>query len=117
VRIIAHTTLNNFVKYCVGDKDRKAVKRHLDAWFAEIRQARWANPAELKAQHRSASIVSEDRVVFNIQGNHYRLIVAISYLGQIVLIKWLGTHREYDHIDAATVEYDKERYDRSSHSH
>ena len=116
VRIIAHTTLNHFVKYCVGDKDRKTVKSHLDAWFSEVKRANWASSAELKRQYGSVSIISGERAVFNIKGNHYRLIVAISYVNKIVLIKWLGTHQEYDRIDAATVEYDKERYDRSTDS-
>jgi len=76
----------------------------------------WKDPAELKAQFRSASIVSGERVVFNIKGNHYPLVVAINYHYQILLILWLGTHKEYDRIDVTKVAYEKERYADSSNS-
>ncbi len=76
----------------------------------------WKDPPELKAQFRSASIVSGERVVFNIKGNDYRLVVAINYHYQILLIIWLGTHKEYDRIDAKNVAYEKERYADSSNS-
>lgn len=68
-------------------------------------------------QFASASILSAERVVFNIKGNDYRLIVAINYPYQLVRIKWLGTHREYDRIDAREVQYDKQRYSNSPYSH
>jgi mRNA interferase HigB len=86
------------------------VKDHLDAWYAEAAKVAWKNSAELKAQYRSASIVSSERVVFNIKGNEYRLIVAINYHYQVLLILWVGTHKEYDQIDVGKVEYDKRRY-------
>jgi mRNA interferase HigB len=86
------------------------VKAQLDAWYAEAEKAAWKNPAELKQQYRSASIVSSERVVFNIKGNEYRLVVAINYHYQVLLIIWLGTHKEYDKIDVEKVEYDKRRY-------
>jgi len=86
------------------------VKDHLDGWYAEAAKAAWKNSAELKAQYRSASIVSSERVVFNIKGNEYRLIVAINYHYQVLLILWVGTHKEYDQIDVGKVEYDKRRY-------
>ena len=91
------------------------VKKQLDAWFAEAERANWKSPAELKEQVRSASVVSGERVVFNIKGNEYQLVVAINVQFQILLILWLGTHREYDRIDVATVVYEKERYADSSH--
>jgi len=114
VRVIARGTLNDFVRNRVERKLRRAVKDQLDAWYAEAAKAAWRSPAELKEQYRSASIISSERVVFNIKGNDYRLIVAINYHYQVLLIKWLGTHREYDLIDAETVEYDKRRYTSSS---
>ena len=92
------------------------VKKHLDAWFAETERASWKDPADLKAQFGSASIISGERVVFNIKGNEYRLVVAINYHYQILLIIWLGTHQEYDRIDVAKVAFAKERYADSSHS-
>lgn len=96
-------------------KHRRAVKGHLDAWYAEAAKAEWKSPAELKSQYRSASIVSAERVVFNIKGNDYRLVVAINYDFQVLLIKWLGTHKEYDNIDAEEVTYDEGRYADPSH--
>lgn len=95
---------------------QSSVKRHLDSWYAEAEKASWKNPSELKAQFGSASIVSGEKVAFNIKGNDYRLVVAINYHYQILLIIWLGTHKEYDEIDVATVTFEKERYADSSHS-
>jgi mRNA interferase HigB len=95
---------------------RSSVKRHLDAWYAEVEKATWSGPAELKAQFGSASIVSGERVVFNIKGNDYRLVVAINYHYQILLIIWLGSHKEYDQIDVVKVAFEKERYADSSNS-
>ena len=110
VRVIARGTLNGFVRNRVDKKLQKMVKDHLDAWYAETAKAAWKNSAELKAQYRSASIVSSERVVFNIKGNEYRLIVAINYHYQVLLILWVGTHKEYDQIDVGKVEYDRRRY-------
>jgi mRNA interferase HigB len=90
--------------------------KHLAAWYAEVEKASWKDTAELKMQFRSASILSRERVVFNIKGNDYRLVVAINYHYQILLIIWLGTHKEYDKIDATMVVYEKERYAGSSNS-
>jgi mRNA interferase HigB len=100
----------------VDSRLRTGVKKHLDAWCAEVEKGSWKDPAELKAQFRSASIVSGERVVFNIKGNHYRLVVAINYHSQILLVIWLGTHKEYDRIDVTKVAYEKERYADSSNS-
>ena len=110
VRVIARGTLNDFVRNRVERKLQKSVKDHLDAWYAEAARAIWKNSAEIKRQYRSASILSSERVVFNIKGNDYRLIVAISYHYQVLLIKWIGTHEEYDQIEAKKVEYDEQRY-------
>jgi len=112
--VIARRTLNYFVENRVGRKLQKMAKAQLDAWYAEAEKAAWKNSAELKQQYRSASIVSSERVVFNIKGNEYRLVVAINYHYQVLLIIWLGTHKEYDKIDVEKVEYDKRRYADSS---
>lgn len=77
----------------------------LKAWHAEARKATWTSPAELKAHYRTASIVDRERVVFNICGNKYRLIVAINYDSGVVFVKWFGTHAKYDKIDAGNVEW------------
>ncbi len=116
MRIIARSTLNRFVNNRVNSQFRTGVKKHLDAWYAEVEKASWKDPGELKAQFHSASIISGERVVFNIKGNDYRLVVAINYHYQILLIIWLGTHKEYNKIDATKVAFEKERYANSSNS-
>jgi mRNA interferase HigB len=113
--VIARGTLNGFVRNRVDRKLQNAVKAHLDAWYAEAAKAAWKSSAELNGQYRSASIVSAERVVFNIKGNDYRLVVALNYHYQVLLIKWLGTHKEYDHIDVERVEYDGDRDADSAH--
>lgn len=110
VRVIARGTLNGFVRNRVDRKLQKLVKGHFDAWYSEAAKATWKTSADLKAQYGSASIVSSERVVFNIKGNDYRLVVAINYHYQVILILWVGTHKEYDQIDVGKVEYDKRRY-------
>jgi mRNA interferase HigB len=105
VRVIARSTLREFVETLKGTKNYAPVKSALDAWFHEVQNASWKNPAELKLAYASASILSDDRVVFNIKGNAFRLVVAIDYLRQVVFIKWLGSHAEYDRINAVTVKY------------
>jgi len=116
VRIIARSTLNDFVKNRVEARLQAGVKKQLDAWYAEVEKAHWKDPGALKAQFGSASVVSGERVVFNIKGNDYRLVVAINYHYQILLIIWLGTHKEYDKIDATNIAFEKERYADSSDS-
>jgi mRNA interferase HigB len=105
MRVIARKTLKRFIDSLKGSKDQKAVKSALDSWFHEARQAYWKNPADIVKAYANASIVGSDRVVFNIKGNDYRLVVAIHYRLQIVFIKWLGSHAEYDKIDVKTVNY------------
>ena len=105
VRVIARRTLLQFVESLKGRAGHKAVKAALDAWFHEAQRAEWRNSAEVKRSYGTASIVSADRVVFNIKGNDYRLVTAIDYRRQIVFIKWLGRHRDYDQIDARTAQY------------
>jgi mRNA interferase HigB len=106
MRIIARRTLRQFVESLAGHKDQSAVKAALDSWFDEVSKANWANSSEIKQLYATASVVSAERVVFNIKGNAYRLVVAIDFEKSIVWIKWLGTHRDYDKIDVAEVGYD-----------
>ena len=73
------------------------------SWYAEASRATWKSPAQIKEAHRQASFVGSDRVVFNVKGNDYRLIVAVRYPKQIMYVRFVGTHSEYDKIDAATV--------------
>ncbi len=74
------------------------------AWFDEASKATWTQPADIKAHYANASILKNRRVVFNIKGNDYRLIVAVAYKLDIVYIKFVGTHKPYDAIDAETVD-------------
>lgn len=105
MRVIARRTLLQFAASLKRRAGQKAVKAALDAWFHEAQRAKWRNSAEVKRSYATASIVTADRVVFNIKGNDYRLVTAIDYRRQIVFIKWLGTHRDYDTIDARMVQY------------
>ena len=75
----------------------------LKAWYQEVRAATWQTPADVKAQYRNASLVGDRRVVFNIAGNKYRLVVVVRYRLQRVYVRFIGTHAEYDRIDAREV--------------
>lgn len=73
------------------------------AWYREVKHADWHMPAQLKARYPSASIVGDNRVIFNIKGNRYRLVVKINYPYRVVYIRFVGTHAEYDVIDVEEV--------------
>lgn len=73
------------------------------AWFHEARIADWSTPADIKASYRNASILGNNRVVFNIGGNKYRLVVAVNYRARIVFIRFIGSHAEYDRINAEEI--------------
>lgn len=75
----------------------------LEVWHADVRKAEWENPEQIKQTYASASFLEDNRVVFNIKGNDYRLIVHIDYKRKIVRIKFIGTHSEYDKIKAKEV--------------
>jgi mRNA interferase HigB len=107
MRIIARRTLREFVAARSGFQDQSALKTALDPWFAEVQRARWKNAADVKRLYATASIVGAHRIVFNIKGNSYRLVVSVDYEKSIVWIKWVGTHRDYDRIDVRRVEYEK----------
>ncbi len=101
MRIIAISYLRNFWEGNPG------AEQHLKAWIDEVKKAAWSQPAEIKEQYRSASILKNRRVVFNIKGNDYRLIVAVAYRYQAVYVKFIGTHAAYDVIDAETFEMEQ----------
>jgi len=75
----------------------------LKAWFKEAERAQWKSPADIKARYPSADFLPGNRVVFNIKGNHYRLIVKIHYNTEIVYIRFVNTHEEYNKINAETI--------------
>lgn len=97
--IIARRSL---LQYCAR---YPAAANALKAWYEEMVEADFKNYNELKSHYPNASIVGDNRVVFNILGNHYRLIVRIVFDYKSVQIKWFGTHAEYDLIDAKKVQY------------
>jgi len=101
MRIIAVRTIKNFIN------EFPQSEQSLLSWYEEIAIAEWNSPNELKAQYKNASIINSKRVVFNINGNTFRLIVDIEYRLKIVFIVWFGTHKEYDKITAETIHYDK----------
>jgi mRNA interferase HigB len=75
----------------------------LQTWYEDTKRANWQTPNDLKSRYRNASILANNRVVFNIKGNTYRLVGAINYQRGIVYLRFLGTHHEYDQIDATTI--------------
>ena len=75
----------------------------LRAWYADASRANWKSPADIKAAYRNASFLLNKRVVFNVKGNDYRLIVAVHYNRGMMFIRFIGTHTEYDRIDAGTI--------------
>ncbi|WP_151900324.1 type II toxin-antitoxin system HigB family toxin [Sulfurimonas hydrogeniphila] len=74
-------------------------KNPLEAWHKEVLKLDWNNPNEVKEMYRSASIIGNEKVVFNIAGNKYRLIVSINYYAKIVFVKFIGTHKQYDKVN------------------
>ncbi len=94
MRVIGKSTLRAFYE----QPNHQDSKSSLEAWHYEVIKANWANPNEIKVQYKSASIVGDSKVVFNIYGNKYRLIVKINFFAEIVYIKFIGTHKQYDKI-------------------
>ena len=97
-RIISRKTIRNFWEQRFPD-----AQGALESWYAEANTAQWQTPADIKAQYGNASILKGGRVVFNICGNKYRLIVKINFPASIIYIRFVGTHKEYDAIDAETI--------------
>ena len=97
MRIISKKTLKDYWE------QEPAAKAALEAWHAEAKNAEWSSPADVKASYGTASILKNGRVVFNICGNKYRLVVWINYDFHTIYIRFVGTHKEYDEIDAQTI--------------
>ena len=97
MRVIAKRTLRIF-----WEKEPRA-EQPLKAWYSIATKAEWSSPAEVKATYGNASIVGNDRVVFNIGGNRFRLVVRFDYTHRIGFVRFVGTHAEYDMVDAANV--------------
>jgi mRNA interferase HigB len=107
MRIIARRKLREFVERRRRHKDQPALKAALDAWFDEVKKARWSSATDVKRSYATASIVSAERIVFNIKGNDYRLVVAVDFEKAIVWIKWIGTHKDYDKIDVSEIDHEQ----------
>ncbi|MFN8308859.1 MAG: type II toxin-antitoxin system HigB family toxin [Chitinophagales bacterium] len=97
MRVIAKPVLRQFWER------HPDIEQQLKSWFQEASQATWQGPQAIKKLYPSASVLADNRVVFNIKGNRYRLIVKINYDYQMVWIRFIGTHAEYDKIDATKI--------------
>ena len=97
MRVIKRKTLQDF-----WEKNPLS-EQPLKAWFTEAIHSTWNTPDDIKEKYGSADILPDNRVVFNIGGNKYRLIVKINYKAKVVFIRFVGTHSEYDKIDAETI--------------
>jgi len=99
MRIISKKTLKDFYEL----KQYMDSKNSLESWYQEVLKADWNNPNKVKKQFGNASVVGDNRVVFNIHGNKYRLIVKINYFVKIIFIRFIGTHKQYDSINATEI--------------
>lgn len=97
MRIIKRKVLKDF-----WDKYPNS-ESHLKSWFYEAKNSDWESPTDVKEKYRNASILKNQRVVFNIRGNDYRLIVKIEYSLGIIFIRFIGTHKEYNEINAEVI--------------
>lgn len=97
MRIIARSTLRDFWQL------HSDAEQPLKAWFHDVSHMEWNTPMDIKSVYANASILPNNRVVFNIKGNDYRLIVHVRYDIGIIFIRFVGTHQEYDKVDATTV--------------
>lgn len=97
VRVFNRATIKKYAD------EHANVRSRLHAWFHEVDQANWTGPNDIKRMYRSADFLPGDRVVFNIGGNECRLVVMVQYRAHFVFIRFIGTHSEYDKIDAKTV--------------
>jgi len=98
MRIIARRTLREFWEAGHADAEQP-----LKAWFSEVNLATWTSMADIKARFQHASVIDNERVVFNIGGNKYRLVVKVWFPGKAVWVKFIGTHRQYDDLDVGSL--------------
>jgi mRNA interferase HigB len=98
MRVISRKPLKNFAE------EHSKAKSPLDAWYREVKEAEWKNFADIRAHFGSADVVAGNRVIFDIGGNKYRLVVKVAYQIGVLYVKFIGTHKEYDKVDAERVE-------------
>ncbi|MEA3415792.1 MAG: type II toxin-antitoxin system HigB family toxin [Thermodesulfobacteriota bacterium] len=99
MHVISRKKLVEFYKH----SGYQGAKGPLEAWYYEAKHAQWASPADVKNHYRSASILKNNRVIFNIAGNKYRLVVRINYASKTVFVRFIRTHQEYHKIDAEVI--------------
>lgn len=97
MRIISRKPLKAFYE------KHPLAKSPIESWYGEVKAANWQSFADIRKIYRSADVVTGNRVIFNIGGNKYRLVVKVAYRTQIVYIKFIGTHKDYDKIDPTTI--------------
>lgn len=97
MRVIAKKILRDFWKSHADSEEQ------LKTWYKEASKANWRSPVDIKAEYAHASVLKSGRVVFNICGNRYRLIVDINYVRQCMFIRFIGTHNDYDKVDADKI--------------
>jgi mRNA interferase HigB len=97
MRVISRRALREFWQA------HRDAEQPLRAWYEEARTAAWKTPADIRAHYRTASFVGSNRVIFNIAGNKYRLVVVVRYRIQRVYVRFVGTHRQYDRVDVSEV--------------
>jgi len=101
--VIGAAVVEKYLSDRAGYKGIKTARSQYEAWLAIATHGRWRKPQDVKSAHPKASILKNGRVVFNIKGNDYRLVAAVQYEARVVMIRFFGTHAEYDRIDAETV--------------
>ncbi len=101
--VIGTEVVERHFKTHVGHKGIKATRTQYNAWLAIVGRAQWRTPEDVKASYPKASILKGSRVVFNIKGNDYRLIASVQYQAVVLVIRFFGTHAEYEKIDAESV--------------
>jgi mRNA interferase HigB len=97
MRVISRKILRDF-----WEKHPDA-RQPLQTWYADVKHATWTSPADIKNVYHNASFLANNRVVFNIKGNRYRIIVVVQYRHELIYIRFVGTHKEYDRINAGTI--------------
>lgn len=97
MRIISRKTLREFWER------HPDARKPLEAWYSDVKNSQWKTPIEVKRIYQNASFIANNRIVFNIKGNQYRIVVAVAFKVGIVFIRFVGTHEEYDRIEASRV--------------
>jgi len=89
MKVLARNKLTDFMR------KHASSKKALEAWYAEAERSNWQTPQDIKNRFASADFLTDNRVIFNIKGNHFRLVVKVRYQGGIVVVEWVGTHADY----------------------